>query len=99
MHRYIFNQNIQIIKNIPIYKDELTGLNYIDFDDYIDNNYSSDDEVVNLIINGALASFIDGIRRNLISLDSVIGMLEYYKDNNYTIEELLYNKSRLNSTT
>jgi hypothetical protein len=74
------------------YKDDLTGLNYLDFEELVDE-YDVPEEM-QLIINDILVTHIHDISRKLIELNGVISFLRYGQ---FTNDELIVYKYRLNS--
>ena len=76
---------------MEIFKDDKTGLEYVDFEDVLDEGIEIDN-TTKLLINGILIDFINDIMRKFIALDSIIRFLE---PDMFTHDEIVVYRYRL----
>ena len=79
---------------MEIFKDEVSGLEYICFDDVLDENIELDD-ISKLLINSSINEYIHSLMRKFITFNCVIGELKYQEDHNiFTHDEIVIYKAK-----
>lgn len=79
---------------MEIFKDEISGLEYICFDDVLDENIELDN-ISKLLINGSINEYIHSLMRKFITFNCVIGELKYQEDHNiFTHDEIVICKAK-----
>lgn len=79
---------------MEIIKDEITGIEYVNFDDVLDENIDIDN-ISKLLINGSLNEYIHSLIRKFISFNCTIGELKYQEEHGiFSHDEVIVYKAK-----
>lgn len=76
---------------MEIFKDDKTGLEYVDFEDVLDEGIEIDN-TTKLLINSIILDYIDNVATKLIELD---GIIRFLKPDIFTHDEIVVYRHRL----
>lgn len=78
---------------MEIFKDEITKINYIDFEDILDENIETND-ITKLLINGIINDYLHDLVRKFISFNNIISCLR--SSYSFTHDEIVVYKHEFN---